>query len=137
MRPCYQDCVTDDSGVETCALRTYVANGITIDEELCSDSEVIDNAGYTVRRYSPNSACSVNGLCISLVVMVAEVVKAKVPPVLTLFGPNAVTILEGDPWELCPPGVGFKSSSYSSNTGPTCIRVESAWWILSTPSTQT
>jgi hypothetical protein len=34
-----------------------------------------------------------------------------VAPVLTLFGPSAVTITEGDSWELCPPMVGFKTTT--------------------------
>jgi len=79
-----------------------------MDEALCPESEEIDTAGYAVLKFSPNSACSVRGLCISLDASVAEVAAAKVAPVLALFGPSAVTILEGDPWELCPPRVGFQ-----------------------------
>lgn len=111
MRPCYQDCVTDNAGIESCETKTYVVSGTTKLEELCPDSESIDPAGYNVRSFSPSSACSSTGLCISLDDTAAEVVKAKVAPVLTLFGPSAVTITEGDSWELCPPMVGFKTTT--------------------------
>ena len=101
-----QDCIIS-AGVESCVPRMYDKNGVATFEALCPDSTEIDSAGYTVETFSVNSACSANGLCIGLAATETEAVKEKVTPVLTMFGLDSVTILDGEPWELCAPGAAL------------------------------
>jgi hypothetical protein len=92
------------NGVDKCVQKFYDKNGVYTQEALCPDKQEMDADEYTVKTFSLNSACSTNGLCISLGETEVEVVKEKVTPVLTLFGLSAVTILEGAPYTLCAPG---------------------------------
>jgi len=49
------------------------------------------------------------GINTNLPSTVDEVIRIPLPPVLVQYGPNVLSIVEGEPWEVCLPNSGASS----------------------------